>query len=279
MKTLGLALVSLCSLALAQDPSELFDKAPPPVDEALRARVHDFYQAHIDGKFREAYKLVAEDSQEVFFAMAKQQYKDCETARINYSEQFTKALVVETCKADWMFHGQTLTTTLPISSNWKVVDGQWYWYYVKPTVVASPFSPNGSIFSQDTANAKPGNAPVVPPDPTQLARGILAMIKIDKTSVSLRSDQASEDEIHIHNDMPGAVSISIDPVTVPGLKVTLAKAELQAKEDTAVHFEYHTPEGGGAKAPSQVTVQVHVSPTGQVFPVQVSFSSKQQDAK
>src|SRR5579885_1559929 len=94
MKNLGwAALLGCCCLAVAQDSSELFDKAPPPIDEALRARVHDFYQAHVSGKFREAFKLVADDSADVFFAAAKQQYKECDTARINYSENFTKALV------------------------------------------------------------------------------------------------------------------------------------------------------------------------------------------
>jgi hypothetical protein len=76
MKTLALSLVLLsCFAALGQDSSELFDKAPPPIDEALRARVDKFYGAFIAGKFKEAYLLVADDSQDKFFELSKDQYK------------------------------------------------------------------------------------------------------------------------------------------------------------------------------------------------------------
>lgn len=276
MKTLSLAaILSVCSVAFGQDSSDLFEKAPPPIDEALRARVHDFYQAHVEGKFREAFKLVAEDSQDIFFAAAKQQYKACETVRINYSEQFTKALVVESCRADWVFHGQSAPMTLPISSNWKLVDGQWYWYYVKPTVVPSPFSPSGFVKVPDTDDAKPGSAPLIPQDPRQAARGILAMVKVDKMNVNLLADQPSKEEIHVRNEMPGSVSISIDPVKVPGFKITAAKTEIEAKGETTVAFEY---DGSSSKSPSPVTARIHVNPTGQVFSVQVTFLSKQENA-
>lgn len=276
MKTLSLvAILSVCSVAFGQESSDLFEKAPPPIDEALRARIHDFYQAHIDGKFREAMKLVAEDSQDMFFAAPKPQYKECETVRINYSEQFTKALVVESCKGDWVFHGQSAPMTLPISSNWKLVDGQWYFCYVKPKTVTTPF---GTINVTDAADAKPGSAPVIPQDPLQAARGILTMVKVDKMNVNLRADQPSKEEIHISNEMPGSVSISIDPVTAPGLKITPAKTELPAKGETTVTFEYRPPERSDSKTPSSVTAQIHINPTGQVLPIQLTFL-KSDDAK
>ena len=54
------------ALASGQDNSDLFEKAPPPIDEALRARVAQFYHAYTTGKFREAYPLVAEDCRMLF---------------------------------------------------------------------------------------------------------------------------------------------------------------------------------------------------------------------
>src|ERR1700732_4926641 len=96
-------LLSLCPfliggvLALGQDNSDLFDKAPPPIDEALRARVAQFYGAYTSGKFKDAYPLVAEDSQDAFFAASKDMLKSCEVLRIKYAEDFTKADVVEAC--------------------------------------------------------------------------------------------------------------------------------------------------------------------------------------
>src|SRR5271154_6960023 len=88
MKTLALAsilLLSACT-AFGQNSSDLFDKAPAPVDEALRARIDKFYGAFIEGKFKDAYLLVADDSQDQFFALPKKQYKVCQIIRINYSE-------------------------------------------------------------------------------------------------------------------------------------------------------------------------------------------------
>ena len=57
----------LTALAAAQTATNPFDKAPPNVDDALKTRVTEFYQDHIDGKFRKAEQLVAEDSKDAFY--------------------------------------------------------------------------------------------------------------------------------------------------------------------------------------------------------------------
>ena len=91
----------------------MFDKAPPAIDEALRARVGKFYGAFIAGKFKDAYSLVADDSQDKFFELSKDQYKRCEIIKINYSENFTKAAVVTSCKSDWRWHGHGYSHYVP----------------------------------------------------------------------------------------------------------------------------------------------------------------------
>jgi len=60
--TLRKSLFLLCPVLLTaalwgQQAQELLEKAPPEVDDALRARVTKFYQAMVDGKFRAAYDL------------------------------------------------------------------------------------------------------------------------------------------------------------------------------------------------------------------------------
>jgi hypothetical protein len=277
MKTLAGLLFLTCSALLAgQDSSDLFDKAPPPIDEALRARVQQFYQSEMEGKFREAFALVADDSQDAFFAAPKQQYKTCETIRINYSEEFTKATVIEACEMELRFQGQVFHSKVPLTTTWKVVDGKWYWYWVKPKSVPSPFSPNGFSATPDAPGTNTAARPAIPADPAQAARGILAMVQVDKTAIHLLADQTSKDEVRVRNEMPGAVSLSIDPVKLPGLKITAGKTELQAKEETTVVFEYSGDEKQANPAP--VTVQLHVQPTGQVFPIQVTFGSAPKEA-
>src|SRR5271166_2023440 len=102
MRTITVSSLLLLSgfLGLAQNPADQADKAPPAVDEALRARVSQYYQAFMSGKFKDAYTLVADDSQDAFLVADKDQYKSCETLNVRYSDNFMKATVLESCKTD-----------------------------------------------------------------------------------------------------------------------------------------------------------------------------------
>src|ERR1044071_5965016 len=86
--------VLLASCLSAQAPADLFHKAPPAVDEALRARIAKFYQLHVDSKFRQAEALVAEDSKDFFYSANKPKYLGFEIKQIIYSDDFTKARAV-----------------------------------------------------------------------------------------------------------------------------------------------------------------------------------------
>src|SRR5260370_24279308 len=72
----------------------LFDKAPPDVDEALRARITGFYQAHVDKKFRQADQFVAEDTKDFYYESNKPAYLSFNIGKITYSENFTKAKAI-----------------------------------------------------------------------------------------------------------------------------------------------------------------------------------------
>jgi len=268
-----------CVLASGQDNSDLFDKAPPPIDEALRARVTQFYHAYTTGKFREAYPLVAEDSQDAFLGASKDIMKSCEILRIKYSENFTIADVVEGCKGEWVYHGVKTPTSFPLTSHWKIVDGQWYWYYVKSTVMPSPFSPTGFIAVPPDAPADTAKKalPAIPANPVEAARGILSKVRVDKTAIKLHGYETSKDELHVINEMPGQVSLSIDPIAFPGLKITPGKTELQANEQTTIVFEYRLDDAAiecgecAKRVKSTLTAQLHIQPTGQLFPITVTF--------
>jgi hypothetical protein len=252
-----------------QAPPALTDKAPAPVDDALRARVDKFYDLFAAGKYKEAYLMVADDSQDKYFELAKDQYKGCEIIRINYTQNFTKATVVTSCKRDWRFHGAVTPITFPLTSTWEIVDGQWDWHYEKPTMVATPFSPSGFIpVSPDAAGP---TASLVPPDLSKVAKDILSKIGIDKSSVRLSSIGRSQEVVHLRNDMPGGVSIRIDDPKISGLKITLGKASLTAHETTTIFFEWVPSQAGSAVSVHQ-TVQVHIDPTEQVFPIDLTIA-------
>jgi len=287
MKTLlTLLFLAMGFLSFGQEPADVFEKAPPPIDEALRARLDKFYQAYVTGKYREAFALITEDSQDAYIAAPKPRYKSCETIRINWSEEFTKARVVESCEGEFTFHGQTVPVKRPTTSDWKLVDGEWYWYYVKPDAMASPFSPTGFVpipHKETTAAAEGGAAsPAKLPsqaDVSALAAGILQGVKLDKTSIRLRTDQSSKDELHVRNDMPGGISFDIGQVAVAGLKITPGKTTLQEHEETTIVFEFRLDDKAIAcvdcakKIQSTVNTVLKVQPSGQAFPIDIVFAN------
>jgi hypothetical protein len=264
--------------AFSQNSSDLFDKAPPAIDDALRARVNKFYELFIAGKFKDAYSLVADDSQDKFFQLPKDQYKNCEIIKINYSANFSKAAVVTSCKSDWRFHGAVTLTTFPLTSNWEVVEGQWFWHFERPTMVPSPFSPTG--FVPVPPESIPDPSALVPKDIPGAAKGILAKVSLDKALVNLKSDETSEDVVHVRNDMPGEVSLKVDQPNLPGLKVTLGKTNLKAHEETTLLFDWRLddptlqcPDCAKKAAMSRQIVQLHIEPTRQIFRISVAFDS------
>jgi hypothetical protein len=267
-------------LGLAQDSTELVDKAPPPVEEALRARIDQYYHAFMAGKYKDAYLLVDDASQDAFLETDKQQYKGCDTLKIRYSDNYTKAIVVESCKSEWKWHGVTTPSVFQITSNWKVVDGQWYWHYVKPTQIAFPFSPTGfvPVPQEDQADITlKKEGPAIPADLKGAAQGILSKVSVDKQAVRLHPEQSSQDVIHVRNEMPGVVTLKLDNVGIPGLKITLGKNQLQAHEETTVLFEWRLDDPAvlcpdcAKKTTGNSMVQLRIGPTGQVFPISIVF--------
>jgi hypothetical protein len=280
MKTLVLSSLLLLSgfTAFGQDSSELVDKAPPAIDEALRARVSKFYGAFVAGKFKDAYVLVADDSQDRFFELSKDEYKSFEIIKIRYSANFANAVVLTSVKSDWRWHGVVTPTTFPLTTNWEVVGGQWYWHYVKPTVASSPFSPTGFV-PVPSESAEKAPAGLGTGNLMGTAQGILSKVGVDKKTVHLHSFEASRDEVHVRNDMPGAVTLNLDKLDMPGLKVTVGKTQLQAHEETTITFVWSLDDPSilcpdcAKKTSGSPTVQLHISPTAQMFPITIVFEN------
>src|SRR5215203_3687501 len=114
----------LASAAFPQTAPDAGPKPPAQVDEALRARITEFYQLHVNGEYRKAEKLVAEDSQDFFYEHNKPKYLSFEIKTIAYSDQFTKAKVSVICEQYFSGLGMVgKPLKSPSTSTWKVVDG------------------------------------------------------------------------------------------------------------------------------------------------------------
>lgn len=274
-----LALLSLplfcCTLGFAQN-QDLFDKAPPEVDEALRSRVSVFYQAHVSGRYRDALKVVADDAMDDFLGGSRDSFKACEISKINYAENFTKATVTTACKGEYRWHGSNMPVTIPTLSTWKLVNGEWFWYHIKSDVTETPWGISRATPENSTGPAK---MPSIPADPVAAAENILRMVSIDKTELRLKGYEASKGEVKVTNNMPGSVTVSVDKMPFAGAYAKIDHPELESKGTATITFSYD-PNDPSIKcsectlkvALPTVIANVRVAPTAQVFPIKITFA-------
>ncbi len=275
MRLRWLFLLIPCAAALAQISAPA-DKPPQDVDDALRERIMIFYNAHVSGKYHEALKVVADESQDDFLAAARESYKSCEITRIDYTDNFSKADVLMACKGEYRWHGSHMPVTIPVTSTWKVLDGKWYWYYIKQTKVMTPWGLSQATPDNSTGESK---MPVIPPDPAALARDILSKVTIDKRDVALRGYELSSGEVHVTNQMPGPITVSVDRLPIAGTSIKISPAEVPAGGKATIVFSYDPNDPSIAcnvcstkAALPTLTANVRISPTAQVFPVKVTFA-------
>ncbi len=255
----------LCLLTLscaAQNPADLFKKAPPDIDEALRARITQFYQDHVDGKFRQAEQLVAEDSKDGFYAANKPNISQFRIDRIEYSDDFQKAKATIVGKMVIMIMGfGDKPLDVPFPSYWKVENGQWCWYINQDAARNTPFG-RAPEKSGAEAQADPRAMMATAPD----LHAILSGVKADKASVTLNG-AGSEDTVTLTNTLKGAVTVKPERSDYPGLEIRLNQSNLKAEEKAVVTFR-----STGAGKASSGPVHLLVEPTNQIVSVQVTFA-------
>ncbi|HTS48734.1 MAG TPA: hypothetical protein VMH05_12365 [Bryobacteraceae bacterium] len=254
----------------------MFDKAPPAIDDALRERVSAFYQAHVDGKFRLADQYVDEDSKDVFFAADKPHFLGFQISKINYSDNFTKATVITACKTEMFFHGRKMPVTMPAVTHWKIDNDQWFWYYVQPAEVESPWGTMKPGPDADSSSV----ASRIPTDPLAAARTILSKVALDRSAVTVDQTKHTKQEIHLKNGLLGQISVLADPTGTPGLTVHPAKSQVNPGEEVAIEIEFNPDDPSvtcrdclmhpGVRP--AMTVNLTVQPTQQRFPIKITFT-------
>lgn len=282
MRLLSFCLLLLpVSVAFCQEPADSSEPPPPAVDQALRARANQFYSAYVSGKWRDAFAVVADDMQDTYLEASKDTFSHCELVKITYAESFTKATVHENCLGEYRWHNSHIPVTVPLTSTWKVVDGQWYWYYIKPTEVMTPWGV--SIGGPETPKT-PGAAAIeakvesVLKDPAALARAILSQVKVDKSEIHLLGYQTSKDVLNITNTLPGVISVDVNCPLPPGFHITPTKTEIGPNQTAAIAFVFDSDDakkqcGECARlAKPKLTAWIRISPTSQSFPVKITFA-------
>jgi hypothetical protein len=257
-----LALLMISGL-WAQSPDGFLDKAPPDVEEALRARITAFYQAHVDKKFRQADEYVAQDTKDFYYEANKPAYLGFEIGKITYSDNFTKARAVVSCKIRFQIPGFNEAPVMaPVPSTWKIENGLWYWYVDQQAGRETPFGVMKPPDGTSSAGGFPSLAAA--PDIDTLWKKVQA----DKNAVQLSAKEPSSDLVTISNKMPGNIWLQVDTPKTPGLEVTLDRGELKTGEEAKITFHSEPQE----KPVNRVAqVRVTVLPTNQVIPITVAI--------
>ena len=260
----------ITGLCLAQNPGDLFEKAPPDVEEALRARVTKFYEAYQSGRFRLGDVVVHEDSKDEFFNSEKTKIKAFEIGKIKYSDNFTKASVTTLLDQDYNTQFGRIPIKLPMTTQWKLDNGEWWWFTIKaserdcyPTLFGCIKAPKDGVAGGEVRppQASAGTLPPMP-DPVKLLGGVRA----DKSEVQLTGSPASAAVI-IQNQMPGDVILRVQLENPwPGLTATLDKTQLKSEEKA--NLTVRDTSTGGQTRPSAVA-KVIIAPTQRVIPIRI----------
>jgi len=251
---------------LGQDLAALVQKAPPDVEEALRARVQKFYGLYMEGKFRAADALVAEDSKDAFYVGGKRKCRSIDIDTLKFSENFSKAEVFVSCDADVMIEPVGLIRTkVPIRTFWKTLNGDWFWY-VDPASepgIATPFG----FFKAGSPDGPP--AAMGMPATGMNVQALAALVKVDRQQVSLDVNTKEGGRVVVTNTAPGGVSLVLEPKEIPGFELALDKTALAQGQSAVLSIGYVPSKD---RKPSPALVTIVVSPTQQEIPIRIGFT-------
>ncbi|MBL8229014.1 MAG: hypothetical protein JNL98_11070 [Bryobacterales bacterium] len=249
------------TLAAAQSPMDLFSKAPPEIDTALRERISKFYQAHVEGKFRLADQYVSEDSKDTFFESDKRRCRKFEIVRLAYEKDFSLARAVVNCETEMLMPPKgVMRVTMPLASAWRVESGNWFWF-VEPRAKESAFG---------TMKAGEGEGAVqLPKGPTPA--DLRKMIEMDETEFRISPDEGLTRLVKVTNNMSGVVELRLEKLNAPDIKVSLDRKELKPKESATLTIEF-TPDRTRIRSP-RTSEEIHFSvlPTNQKLFVRLNF--------
>ena len=244
----GVTSLLLCvGLGLAQG------KPPAGVDEALRARINQFFQFMVDAKYRQAESLVAEDSKDFYYNGQKPKYLSFDLKNVEYSDDFTRAKATSLCETIVTmagFAGQPIK--LNAITSWKLVDGQWFWYIDPATVHRTPF---GNM-TPGTGSQPPGLPATLPTD----AAFAMGKVKPDKQALDLQAGESGS--VTLTNSATGPMSIMLTG-RISGVDVKLDKVNLNPGDKTVVSVITHPGAQSG-------TLSIQVEQTNEVIPIRIN---------
>jgi hypothetical protein len=232
-----------------------FNRPPKEVDDALRARVLEFFQYHVTGEYRKAEAMVAEDTRDYFYDHSKPKYMSVEITRIDYSDNFTKAKAVVVCEQRLSGPGfGNQVFKVPTPSAWKLEDGKWVWWVPVETRNVTPFGK----MTAGPEPAKGGAAPAIPAVIDNIDF-LFKQVRVNKQEVVV--PPGGSDTATIENGAPGAMTLSVTQAPV-GIDAKLSKTTIESGEKAILTI-------ANKKDGQPGTVRLMVDPIGQIFTINV----------
>ena len=268
--------VSLIPLFLfAQD-----SKPAPPVevDQALRGRAATFLQYQVEGNFRKAYDLVAEESKDFYFAIEKTKILSFKIDEILYSEDFSKATVRATASRRTNVAGHEFEIPSVIPDTWKLEDGKWFWYHDPKLDVGVPFFGGLLGAAGNPAPAAAVDPKLLPKDtsPEAVAAAAANLIQpttFNKAAVAFTQGKVGVEEVVFHNGNRGQVKLSAWVEGSPdGITVEPGETLVNAVSDLKVRVHYNPDQT--ARRDANVRFEVQPFRTQYVMPVTITPEPK-----
>jgi hypothetical protein len=241
--------------AFAQTGVPPAEKPPADVDQALRARIDQFYTFIKNHEFRKAEDLIAEDTKDSYYEGSKPQIASFNAPFIQYSEHFTRASVITECVPAVGPPGfPPGSFTVKIPTTWRFENGNWYMYEDHSKVMG----PLGN--SKSTAPPADPAAIVIPKDlPPKPDIAIMGKVAADKEAVQLQS--GASEEIHITNGLPGPIDLELG-IPLKGIDAKLDRSGLGSGQQAVLTLT-------AGKEPGPGTYYLRIMPMGMFIPIQV----------
>lgn len=255
--------------------------APPPdVDKALRTNVSQFFQDFVDGKFRQALNLVADDTQDKYFASTKAEITGFNIDGIKYADDFKQATVKVTVKRIWHMRAEGFAQDQQVpttwDTNWKIENGKWAYY--EPPVTGpqwtTPMGPSAAYNPAVNGNSlgkREINDQTMAAEAQRILSGNGIVTSVTPKEIKFTKGKPGAATLTFTNGQPGAVQISVEGISedLPVLASKVDKASVNSGEKSSVEVIYDPTSGD--TPPGSVTLGVLIAPFNQLLTFTVSF--------
>jgi hypothetical protein len=255
-----LALGAVAATAQSKDP---FRAAPPELEEALMARVSQFYDYFKMAKFRQAEDLVVEEAKEHFYGAKKSRIFGYEIRNVKFSEDLKEAHVLVMCLTPVPGLGSK-PLSVPLPSTWKSIDGEWFLYFETRQPGVEHDSPAGKMhFSQELGTH--GSLTATQPATLESLKEMYAVAPSNLSFSSQTPDPVTK-TFRVENRSKGELTLQTESKGMPGVTIDPGAGKIAVGESLTVSVTYVPDAHVG---PGEYPLQFAVQPLAQHFEIKL----------